>query len=226
MCLKTHTESGNTFFILLLNLSTQTCLLFFFLTCRHVLWRWHSTLALQDNWMLWSGPLLSQVSQSVSGSQSSHLPLFLTRKLSGTCSFCWALCFGKKGWKERLTSALHNCNLGHMSLMVNMFNLLGVLYLPWFVTLFWSNVFHSEKICLERSKTPMLSGTHCVSSGYSSHHFPWYIVPLPTEWGEKLNSNDKCEACLAGTKLFSPLCAQFSTRRDCCLENNFRKNRK
>lgn len=58
-----HRKSGTTFSLLLLDLSKQMCLLSFFLTCRHLLWRWHLVLALQDGWMQLPGPLLSPVSQ-------------------------------------------------------------------------------------------------------------------------------------------------------------------
>lgn len=53
---------------------------------------------------------------------------------------------------------------------------------------FFSNLFQSEKICLEKLKAMMLSGTYCihVDSGHERQHFPWYIVHLPTEWREKL----------------------------------------
>lgn len=160
------------------------------------------------NAVAWSAFLPSK---SVSVRQSEFsLPHFLTHSCLGLVHFVELYIWGRKGGKrgschpivrsssqskpESFPRCLHfiSVSLGiwvsGWYFMVNIFNLLGVLHLQWFVTLFWSTILQSEKVYLEKSKTLLLSGTYCivwvvVTRAITSHGI---LSLYPAEWGENL----------------------------------------
>lgn len=146
--------------------------------------------------------------------------------------------FPKQARKLSQVPSHPNSIFGHMSLwylMVNRFNLLGVLYLLWFVTLLRNNIFKCEMIDLEKSKTLVLSGTCCivcvVLMWAVMFHGILYLYTLSGEkswrgqkcYAQQLNFNDRYEANSQDKNCSVLSLLSFSTRRDCCLENNFRK---
>lgn len=197
-------KSGTTFYLLLLYLSKQMCLLSFFLTCRHL----HAAgVAIGAgtsgglNAAAWLTSLTSKCQAVTVLTATSlthrlwHMFISLSFVFWGerverevVITQFWGEAFSRASQKAFQVPAHVILSLGIWAsqYLVNMFDLSGVLHFLGLVTLFWNNILESEKIQLEKSHSLMLCGASGTLSSSDAPSFSMVSCTSAQDVWEKL----------------------------------------